>query len=251
MRINYMSKSIVKKIKALMSRIKPLKSTCKGNACKNGEDCTICFSVVVKPEKNKLTLNKYMSSNPKNIRLEKCQHVFHRKCLQNWIYSDERKNGTRENNSSNEGQKYINGRKCPNCRAKLSKMDFDKLLFTKEERDNFLTTGYKEKKWGNVKEALAYIIEDPLVKKKQDPFKMDPNKKEFKAFKIAFKKHQEQYKIIQDAKDSMRKIYRWRSNSYAGPKSQGYQIYNYLIRESSKSLRFIQKYKYMPGMNTL
>ena len=233
-----MSKSIVTKLKALMSRIKPLKSTCKGNACKNGEDCTICFSVVEKPEKNKLTLNKYMSSNPKNIRLEKCQHVFHRKCLQDWIYSDDRKNGTRENNKSNEGKKYINGRKCPNCRTKLSKMDFDKLLFTKEERDNFLTTGYKEKKWGNVKEALAYIIEDPLVK-------MDSNKMEFKAFKIAFKKHEHQYNIIYDA---MEKIYlrahyeRLRAgNGHPGRKSQAYQIYNYLTRESAKSLAFIEK----------
>ena len=215
---------------------KPLKSTCKGNACNNGEVCSICLTVV-KPEKN--------NQNPKNIRLENCKHVFHRKCLQDWVYSDERKNGTTPNKNgtyrvyqSNEGQNYINGRKCPNCRAKLSKIDFDKLLFTQQEIDNYLTTGSKEKKWGNVKEALAYIIKDPLVKKKQDPLKM-----ELKAFKIAFKKHEHQYNIIYDA---MEKIYlrahyeRLRANNgHPGRKSQAYQIYNYLTRESAGSLAFI------------
>lgn len=221
-----------------MSVTKPLKSTCKGNACKNGEDCSICLTVVVTPEKKTPTrniqaLNKYMTSNPKSIRLEKCQHVFHRKCLQDWIYSDDRKNGTRENNKSNEGQKYINGRTCPLCRRTLSKMDFDKLLFTKQEIDNYLTTGYK-----GVKEALAYVIKDPLVKRKQDPLKM-----ESKAFKIAFKKHEHQYNIIYDA---MEKIYlrahyeRLRANNgHPGRKSQAYQIYNYLTRESAGSLAFV------------
>jgi hypothetical protein len=212
---------------------KPLKSTCKGNACNNGEVCSICLTVVT-PEKN--------NQNPKNIRLENCKHVFHRKCLQDWVYSDERINGTTPNNNgtyrrhqSNEGQHYINGRKCPNCRAKLSKIDFDKLLFTQQEIDNYLTTGYK-----GVKEALAYIIKelDPLVK-------MDSNKMEFKAFKKAFKKHEHQYNIIYDA---MEKIYlrahyerKRANNGHPGRKSQAYQIYNYLTRESAGSLAFIEK----------
>jgi hypothetical protein len=221
-----MSISIINRFMALT---KPLKSTCKGNACNNGEDCSICLAVV-KPDKN--------NQNPKNIRLENCKHVFHRKCLQDWVYSDERKNGTTPNKNgtykkSNEGQNYINGRKCPNCRAKLSKIDFDKLLFTKQEIDNYLTTGYK-----GVKEALAYVIKDPLVKRKQDPLKM-----ESKAFKIAFKKHEHQYNIIYDA---MEKIYlrahyeRLRANNgHPGRKSQAYQIYNYLTRESAGSLAFV------------
>jgi hypothetical protein len=230
--------SIIARILNYMSVTKPLKSTCKGNACKNGEDCSICLTVVVTPEKKTPTrniqaLNKYMTSNPKSIRLEKCQHVFHRKCLQDWIYSDDRKNGTRENNKSNEGQKYINGRTCPLCRRTLSKMDFDKLLFTKQEIDNYLNQA-------QVEEALAYIVNDSLLETKQDP-----NKNGSKAFKSAFKEHHKQYEIIQDF---MRKIYRRAPGP--GPKSQGNQIHSYLRRESAKSLRFVERYKYMPGINT-
>jgi hypothetical protein len=66
---------------------------------------------------------------------------------------------------------------------------------------------------------------------------------ESKAFKIAFKKHEHQYNIIYDA---MEKIYlrahyeRLRANNgHPGRKSQAYQIYNYLTRESAGSLAFV------------